>query len=625
MTGNTGSVVEWQYANDLAFTLGVTSIPTSNSTTLTSLQIGTFTGTRYFRAVVNLPGCTNVNSNVVTISFNKTIWNGSTWSNGAPDSTKGAEFQGNFTSSINAGPTGNVSACSVLVTSGTVLFDIGTLTVQNDVNVAAGTLTFEDKASLYQVSNVANAPGVYAGGNVGNITYKRITTPLFRYDYTYWSTPVNPQNLLAVSPLSPTSLFYEYNASINNWQYIDPTSTTMTVGKGYIFRAPSNYPTGFPSAPQLYMASFFGVPNNGTFTIPVVGGASQLNLIGNPYPSALSADAFLVDAANAATLSGTIYLWTHNTPINASYQYTGSDYAVYNYLGGTVGGEPTQAATNPGLNNSIPNGKIASGQGFFIKGLSNGTATFKNSMRIAGNNDQFFRMSSASATVEGPEKHRYWIDIANTEGGFKQVLVGYVDGATSGLDRLFDGEMVDVGNVVTLYTLADAVKLSIQGRPLPFDVNDTVPLGYKSTITGTFTIKISTFDGLFNGQNVYLEDKLLNVIHDLKESDYTFATNSGTFEDRFVLRYNTVALGVNPILNENTVVVYKNDTGLHINSGTVNMKNVTIFDVTGRKIASQKQIGNTTTVFTTLPTTQQVLLVTIEGENGGQVTKKIVF
>jgi hypothetical protein len=30
-------------------------------------------------------------------------------------------------------------------------------------------------------------------------------------------------------------------------------------------------------------------------------------------------------------------------------------------------------------------------------------------------------------------------------------------------------------------------------------------------------------------------------------------------------------------------------------------------------------------VFTTLPTTQQVLLVKIEGENGGIVTKKVVY
>jgi hypothetical protein len=161
---------------------------------------------------------------------------------------------------------------------------------------------------------------------------------------------------------------------------------------------------------------------------------------------------------------------------------------------------------------------------------------------------------------------------------------------------------------------------------LPFDVNETLPLGYNSTIADTFTISLADFDGLFTSQTVYLEDTFLGVIHDLKIAPYTFVTEVGTFDTRFILRYTTQALGNNdPIFNENTVVVYQNQNGLNINSGTLNMENVTIFDTRGRQLASQKQIGNTQAVFTTLPTTQQVLLVKIEAENGAIVTKKVVY
>lgn len=625
LTGNTGSVVKWQYASDLAFTVGVTDIAASASNTLTSAQIGTFTGARYFRAVVNLAGCSDVYSNVVTITFSKAIWNGSAWSNGTgPTATIGADFQGNFTSSVHASATsGNLSACSVTVTSGTILFDVGTLTVQNSVNVSGGTLTFENNASLYQVLDVANAPGVYSGGNSGNITYKRTTTGIRQFDYTYWSTPVNPQTLVNVSPNTPFDTYYYYDASVNNWAYISSASL-MDVGKGYIIRAPFNYDINTPAP---YTASFIGTPNNGTITTPIVGGAAQMNLIGNPFASSVSASAFILDPANT-NLNGTLYFWTHNTPINATYQYTGSDYAIYNLVGGT------SAATNPsfggGGSNAVPLGYIASGQGFFIKGFSSGTATFKNSMRAAGNNSQFYRLAPNSAnTTEAElnlEKHRYWLDINNTEGAYKQALIGYVESATNGIDRLFDGEMVDIGNAITIYTIVDNTKLSIQGKQLAFDVNEMIPLGYKSTINSTYTISIPDFDGLFASQNIYLEDTLLNVIHDLKAAPYTFATESGTFDSRFRLRYTTNALGTdNPVFNQNTVVVYQNIEGLNINSGTENMVNVTIYDVRGREIASQKQIGNTTTVFTTLPTTQQVLLVKIEGENGGIVTKKVVY
>ncbi|MEK8179632.1 T9SS sorting signal type C domain-containing protein [Flavobacterium buctense] len=611
LTGFTGTVVKWQYASDLAFTAGITDIPASAAATLTSAQIGTFSGSRYFRAVVNLAGCSDVYSNVVTITFSKAIWNGSSWSNGTgPTLTIGADFQGNYTS------TGSLSACSVTVTSGNVLFAGGhTLTVQNQVTVLGGSLYFEDDASLYQITDVANAPGVYSGGNSGNITSERDAAPMFRYDYTYWSTPVNPQTLLAVSPSSPQFLSYEFDAAANNWAYFNPTGV-MTVGKGYIFRAPTffNLPPGFP---LVHTAQFIGVPNNGIITIPVVGGAEQMNLLGNPYASALDADDFI--AANL-DVNGTLYFWTHHTQSTAPYTYNQSDYALYNSTGGSA------ATTSGAGNGSAPTKYIASGQGFFVKGLTSGTATFTNAMREPGNNTNFYRNGSAVQTDNGLEKHRYWLNMTNQSGAFKQMLVGYVETATNGMDRLFDGQMVEAGNTIGMYTLVDNTKLSIQGRTLPFDVNETLPLGYNSTIADTFTISLADFDGLFTSQTIYLEDTLLGIIHDLKIAPYTFVTEVGTFDTRFILRYTTQALGTtDPIFNENTVVVYQNQDGLHINSGTLNMENVTIFDIRGRQLASQKQIGTTQAVFTTLPTTQQVLLVKIEAENGAIVTKKVVY
>lgn len=623
LVGNSGSVTKWQYSPNASFLPAgsVVDIPSSASNTLTSLQIGSFSGTRYFRAEVNTGFCGIVYSNVITITFTKTIWNGSVWSNGQPNSTTGAEFQGNFISSVNTPAfDGNLSACSVLVTSGTVLFDIGTLTVQNEVTVNSGSLTVEDNASLYQVQAVANAAGVYSGGNSGNISSRRVAEPMYKFDYTYWSTPVNPQNLLAVSPGSPTGLFLSFNSATGFWQYLaSPSTTTMTVGKGYAIRAPLTYPVS-PTAPLAYTATFTGVPNNGTFTVPIIGGASQMNLIGNPYPSALYAVDFINGNAN---VNGTLYFWTHNTSLNpVTLQYNASDYAMYNLVGGTLPAPTSGAGTS---NLTAPLGYIASGQGFFVKGLTSGTATFSNSMRRAGNNTQFYRPSSNHATTT-LEKHRYWLDISNTQGAFKEVLIGYIETATSGIDRMFDGELVDIGNTITLYTTVDNTKMSIQGRPLPFDVNETLPLGYKSTIDGTYTINLPLYDGLFATQHVYIEDKLLNVIHDLRESPYTFATVIGAFDDRFLLRYTTETLGTtNPIFNENSVIVYKNDQGLFINTGTETMRSVSIFDIRGRVLATQKQIENTSTVFTTLPTTQQVLMVRIEGENGAIVTKKVVF
>lgn len=619
-TSGSANFFTWSTTSGALFTDAACTVPyvaLSNSATVYFKGISNATVT--VLGTVGGVGCNAPNTAAITI--NKAVWNGSVWSNAGagPSNTISAEFQGNFTSSVNASATsGNLSACSVVVTSGNVLFDRGTLTVQNSVTVNAGALNFTDinyDVSLYQPNNVSNSAGVYSGGNTGNITFNRSSAPLFKFDYTYWSTPVYPQNLLAVSPGSPTNLFLDYN---NAWQYIlNPASTTMIPAKGYAIRAPLSYFVS-PGMAQVYVAAFGGVPNNGDISIPVLGGASQMNLLGNPYPSALFADDFILANPN---VNGTLYFWTHASQSTSPYQYAQTDYAVYTLAGGTG---TTAQTSGPGAgNNSLPLGYIASGQGFFVKGLSNSTAVFTNSMRRAGNNKQFYRTTSATSDLE---KNRYWLNILGENGAFKQALVGYIETATSGIDRLFDGELVDAGNVISLYTKVGDTKLSIQGRPLPFDIADTVPLIYKSTAATTYTISIPQADGLFNSQHVYLEDRVLNVIHDLMEGSYTFATEIGTFENRFVLRYTDSALGTtNPVFTESSVVVYKNNQKLYVNTGLEVMKTVTVFDITGRVLATQKQLNNTTTVFTTLPSTEQVLLVKIEGESGRVVTKKVVY
>lgn len=620
LTGNGAPVTRWQYnATDATFATGTTvNIPASASTTLTSAQIGTLTETRHYRAEITVGSCTSY-SNVVTITFNKTIWNGG-WSNGTPDATKAVEFQSDFTSA------GDIAACSVSVTGGNVVIATGhTLTVQNQVAVSGGTLTFNDDSSLYQPNPVVNAPGVYSGGNTGSITYNRTATPMFRLDYTYWSTPVHPQNLLAVSPLSPLGWFFTFNGTA--WQNINnPGSTTMNVGKGYILRAPTNFPVS-PALPQEYTAPFSGTPNNGTIPVTIIGGALELNLLGNPYPSAIAA--FPTSALAPETglitanpnLNGSIYFWTHNTQMTSGL-YTDDDYAIYNLTGGSA------AAPNVGTgNNSVPTGYIAAGQGFFVEGLASGTVNFTNAMRRAGNNTQFFRTNEENTQTveEGLEKHRYWLDISNNQTAFKQTLIGYVESATNDIDRLFDAKLVDNG-VISLYTKVGDTKLSIQGKDINFDINEQIPLGYSSSNAGQFNINLSDYDGLFVDQIIYLEDKLLNIIHNLKESSYTFTTAAGTFEDRFVLRYTNSTLGNNePIFNDNTVVVYKNNLGLFINSGTALMKNVMIYDVRGRLIASQSSINANNASFNTLPNTNQVLLVKITSTEGAELTKKVVY
>lgn len=557
-----------------------------------------------------------------TVSIGK-AWNGSIstdWSNASNWNPIGVPTDTDCVS-ISSGTTFSPIISANAFSRNLTINTAATLTVNSgftlkvlDVVKTYGTLTFQDGSSLYQPTDVSNSPGIYNGGNIGNINYSRITQPINRYDFNYWSTPVSPQTLFDLSPLTLSDKYFYYNTSIDNWSTISG-SANMTPGQGYIIRGPQSYDL---TLRQTFTGLFTGVPNNGTIATPIA--SNIYNLIGNPYPSAISADLFLSNALNTSSVEGTIYLWTHNTAVT-NLQYTSDDYAVYNYLGGTG-----TAAPSNGFNTSIPNGKIASGESFFIKGINTGgSATFLNSMRLSGNNNQFFKNNSSAAASSPEEKHRIWIGVNDANGAYKQTLVGYASGATSGLDRGYDGELLSK-TPACIYTLSATTALSIQGRALPFEISDRVPVGFHADTNGTFTISLVDFDGLFAGQDIFLEDKLLNVIQDLKASNYTFVSNAGTFEDRFVLRYTNSTLNTNAsIFSEQSVIVYKNNQNIMINANNTILESIEVFDIRGRELFNQKDIHSSHFEIANFVSSQQVLLVKVTSEDGRVVTKKIIY
>lgn len=597
LTGNIGDVIRWEYADDLNFTINVTPIANTSSV-LTIAQMGSFTTTRYFRAVIKNGNCNQVYTNGVYVTFATTTWNGTTWSNGVPDANKSAIFNGNYSS------TADLYACTVVVNLGTVTFNSNhNLIVTNDVSVVGGSLLFENNSSLVQLNNSVNS---------GNITYKRSTTPMKKYDYTYWSSPVNSQTLFNLSPLTLSDKYFSFSPTIGYWS-LENSNSLMNVGKGYIIRAPQNFN---PSTPTVFNAVFSGVPNNGSYSTPILVATSPYNLIGNPYPSAISANLFLSNSLNTSVVDGTIYLWTHNTPVT-NLQYTTNDYAVYNYLGGTG----TFAAPNLGVNNSIPNGKIAAGQSFFVKGLVNGNATFLNSMRLIGDNNQFFKVNSNTATNQ-PNQSRIWLEVKNNQGDYKQTLIGYSPLATYGLDRGYDSDLMNE-TPTCIYSLSGTTKLAIQGRPLPFQITDEVPLGFHANLPGTFTIGLNDYDGIFQQQNIYLKDNHTNQIYDLKEEEYTFISNSGTFENRFVLLYQnaTTLNNSSSVFDANSIVLYKPNQDLNIDSGSFIMKKVRVFDARGRLVL-EKQAINSSKTSINMPNNLKFITLEITSQDGQLVFKK---
>lgn len=588
----------------------------------------------------------NTGQTTVTVNTNKT-WNGSVstdwnvannWTpSGLPTALQSVSIP-NVTNDPIVGSGTNALACSLTVQNGAVLTvnTSNSITVTNAVTViAGGTFNIRNTGSLVQVNNVTN---------VGNINMERISN-LRLQDYCYWSSPVG--NLLAgtfpvqsVSPLTPAGYIFKWGPTTVNPNggqgYWVSTTENMVPTTGYILRAPSGF-NNVTTSPLT--ANFIGVPNNGTYTpsifrgtnfttvgtqgIPRTATDDNWNLIGNPYPSAIGVKEFINLAANSNIVGG-VRIWTHaQLPTNATdpfYQnfatnYYPADYTTINLVGATSG---------PG------DYKIGAGQGFMVLmtagAAGSATVTFNNAMRSATfANNQFYRNVNSNKATSVNDDSRIWLDLVGPTGNVSRTLVGYVIGATQDEDRLYDS-FTDNKPTQNFYSLINNEPMLIQGRTLPFSIYDEVPLGIKIPTNGTYNIAIATVDGLFTGgaQIVYLEDKLLNVIHNLTVSQYEFTANQGTINDRFALRYTENALSNNDFNYANDVKVFTNN-GINITSPSETIKDVIIYDVLGKTLLDKKNISKHEVILNELKPTTNVLIVKVILANDAVVIKKVVY
>ncbi|QSB27503.1 T9SS sorting signal type C domain-containing protein [Flavobacterium sp. CLA17] len=584
--------------------------PDPTTYTVTGLAAGTYNFTVQYTG-----SC--VSSSLSNITINPLITNTYTiaggWSNGTPTINQNVIFADNYAI------TGDLNSCTCKVNPGIkiTVTALNTLTVNNGliVDSALGTeLIFENNSSLIQINN---NPGI----NSGAITYKRTAKQILLADFVYWSTPVSPQTLFDVSPFTLADKYFGYNGT--NW-VITPGNTTMVVGKGYIIRGPQTYSNG---TREDYTASFNGVPNNGTLSGEIMD-AGKSYLIGNPYPSALDADLFL--DANLF-LDGTIFFWTHNTPVGtaAQYEYSDDDYASYNRSGG-VGisaksspGHTDNPATDAGVK---PTGKIAAGQSFFATTVNSGTPVFNNTMRLGGtSNNQFFKTANTSKKAD-LERHRLWLNMTNEGGAFKQLLVGYIEEATNGFDNRFDGITLDANPFLDFYSINGTYKYVIQGRALPFSDTDTVPLGYRSAIVSDFTISIDDSDGNLVNQAIYIEDKVTGLVHNLRDSNYTFSSAIGVFDNRFILRYKDTSLGIDEFENSGKeMIISTKDKTISIYAPEKIINEILIYDVTGNMIYKKSDLNDPAFQIVNLRSQNQVLLVKVKLADNTISTRKVIF
>ena len=176
------------------------------------------------------------------------------------------------------------------------------------------------------------------------------------------------------------------------------------------------------------------------------------------------------------------------------------------------------------------------------------------------------------------------------------------------------------------YSINEDKNLVIQGRALPFDVSDEVPLGYSSTIVGELKIAIGQVDGSLENSNVFLEDKLLKITHNLNESPYSFTTEKGVFNDRFIVSYANKTLAIKDFVDSKSGVLISNkNKEILIKSSDVLINKVFVYDFSGKQLYKKIKVEHHENKILHLGVPDQVLIVKVVLQNGKTVSKKILF
>lgn len=336
--------------------------------------------------------------------------------------------------------------------------------------------------------------------------------------YNYWSSPV-------VSGALPGGNRYQYNSSLGTHSNADDSpadpgwqafSGTMTPGRGYASTGGG-------------LTTFTGVPNNLSVPYAVTTSAqpmtstvpgSRFNLVGNPFPSAISASSFLsvngpAGMGGTGRVAGVLYFWDDDNSGGSG--YSTSDYATWTTIGSAGGGGNT------------PNGSIASGQGFKVDAQSSGNITFTNAMR-GGSNTQFFRLSEEEDPMD-----RLWLSMAGS-GRSNQTLVAFRDDATDLRDVMYDAYKMRGNAHIALASVQAGETFAVAAYPT-LTAERTVPLMTYVSQEDAYTFTADSVDG-FDGYTVYLEDLQTGQLHELVQgAGVTLQVGPQDEYGRFRLRF----------------------------------------------------------------------------------------
>ncbi len=486
-----------------------------------------------------------------------------TAANGIINATNGViEMNGTTAQKIPAGVFVNKTVQNLTINNAAGVTLEDTLKVTGALLPTQGTLITNDKlvlkSSATGTARIAAGTGNYISGNV---TVERYITPKAarKYSFVGATAPQSVrngwQNQIYITgagnggtpcgagsgnggandkynsngfdkTVTNTPTVYTYNESPVNgtrWVAIKSTSDSLIPGKGYRvnIRGDRNSSTAScndqlnsntPTSPQAVTLSTTGKVNMGDVTVALNNpSVHKYTLLANPYPSQISFSAF--QATNSGIISNKVWCFS---------PFGNGNYATYSV--GLI------ANAAQGYDNTNSN-YIAVGQAFFVEASTNGSVTFKENHKIAGNipNTQFFGTANNKLMRIGLN--------SNTNALLDEVVVRFNGYGSTSYSTDWDATSFS-GSAQSLAIIKGAYRLAIATRPDNFQI-DTVQLSVKSSTAGSFRLSMSDFAGLNTLSSITLRDKFLGTSINVDSvSTYDFSVTSDSLskgDNRFEL------------------------------------------------------------------------------------------
>lgn len=545
--------------------------------------------------------------------------------------------------------------------------------IKDDLELNAATSNFylRNDGQLLQ-----GTTGASANKGVGSLSVFQEGT-VNNYQFNYWCSPIGgnvatagnspfgitqlgrPTSIIETTAATATST-YDGTASpltiasywinkflVNLSSYSDwvPVGSAATInsGEGFTMKGSSGtdatWVGGVQNNPdekkQRY--DFRGKPNDGTIVIPVLPG--EWTLTGNPYPSAIDLQAFLIGELNC---TGTAYFWEQDKTVNSHYlaDYKGG-YGTYSLLNVYVrapfysydgAGNPI-TAVQTGTGGDYQRKYAPIGQGFMIEGYvtATGNVQMKNSYRVfvkegVANNSEFAKIknvktTTAASTADLPQiRFNTLLD----NGPVSQMVLAFDPTSTDGVDRADSYSPND--GPANNYFVIDGNEYIIE--VMPFDIDKKIPIGFRNYAEANYKITVNEMLNIPEVTDVYLHDKTTDFYHDIKNSFYDLTLPAGTHNTRFEITFKNATLEVDDIESPRFLVQQDNlkKNLIITNPLQLDLAACSLYDVVGRLIFTKNNLGTDSSyTFPTSNLSNGIYIVKLSSNNKIGMSKKIII